>query len=677
MNEAYFFFYQSAMGLSLVVSLFVIALTWRHRRTNGAKPMIALAAATFVWTLGYLFEANSDTLERQILFTSIAYLGSMSVPVALFVFAVNYTSGGQLLVGWKIVPFCIIPLVAVTLVWTNDWHHLMWFNEHLTRSGPFVVTAKSYGTFFWIAVGYGYILAIAAAIILLRRLFVGVPLYKGQAISLIVAVSLPLIWNFIYIFGLDRGLMPHKDLTPVMFAISGAAIVLGLMRFQLFRTVPFARKFLIHQLGDGILVFDKENRLVEANPAALKILGMDRNIIGKGIDQLRLSSPMLGLSSTESGSVELQLTVSGEDRIYELETTAMRDNRDRLVGWVNILHDITKRKQAEEALQQYKRAIECSTDMITAVDRDCRYIFANRAFLEYHRMNQNDVVGHTVEEVVGKETFESTVKEHVVRCLNGENVHYEMRYEFPEMGTRYLEVLYYPLDMKGPKATGAVAMIRDITERKQAEQQIRHALEEKETLLREIHHRVKNNLQIVSSLLRRQGRQVQDDTLKQTLKESENRVLSMSLIHEKLYHSEDLANINFQEFIRTISRSLVRSFGTANVTLKPDIEDIQLPVDTAIPCGMIVNELVSNALKYAFPEGQEGEVEIALHRIGDSEVELMVRDNGVGMPEDIDIRNTDTLGMDLVVMLAEKQLDGKLELDKSEGTEFRIRFPVP
>ncbi|MFP4642110.1 MAG: PAS domain S-box protein [Dehalococcoidia bacterium] len=235
----------------------------------------------------------------------------------------------------------------------------------------------------------------------------------------------------------------------------------------------------------------------------------------------------------------------------------------------------------------------------------------------------------------------------------------------------------YLIEIAKQRLQTSARLIGEMVERKRAEEQIQKDLTEKETLLREIHHRVKNNLQIVSSLLRRQGRQVQDETLKQMLKESENRVLSMSLIHEKLYHSENLAAIDFREFIRSVSHSLVRSYGTANVTLKPDIEDIQLPVDTAIPCGMIVNELISNALKHAFPEGQAGQVEIELHRTGDSDVELVVRDNGVGMPEDMDIRKTQTLGMDLVVMLSEKQLGGKLDLDRTQGTEFRIRFPSP
>jgi PAS domain S-box-containing protein len=348
-NEAYYYFYQSMMILSLLASLFVMVLTFQHRKANGAKAMIALAAATFVWTLGFLLEANSSTLEQQLFFNNVGYIGSMSVPVAWFIFALHYTRDNLVVTGWRILPLCIVPLVIVALVWSNDLHHLMWFNEHLSTSGSFTITVKNYGPFFWIGLVYNYALIVTGAVILIRRLFVGAPLYTRQAVSLIVAVSLPLIWNFIYVFDLTP--LPRKDLTPVMFAISGIAITLGLMRFQLFRIVPFARRFLVQQLRDGILIFDTSNRLLEANPAALKITGLEKNKIGKEIEYLQSLSPVLKrLSSIESGSVELPLTISGEEHIYELETMPMHDNHNQLVGWMVILHEITERKKMQEQL---------------------------------------------------------------------------------------------------------------------------------------------------------------------------------------------------------------------------------------------------------------------------------------------------------------------------------------
>lgn len=349
MNEPYFIFYQSAMILSLLASSFVMVLTWRRRYAPAAPAMIALAAATFVWTLAFLFEANSDTLEQQLFFNNIGYIGSMSVPVAWFVFALNYTSDNPMVTRWRIIPFCVIPLVTIVLVWSNSWHHLMWSNEHLVASGPFTVTAKTYGRFFWIAFAYNYILLLTGAIVLIRRLFVGTPLYARQAISLITALSLPIIWNCIYVFNLVP--LPRKDLTPVMFAISGITITLGLMRFQLFTAVPVARNFLIQQMNEGILVFDMNNRLLDANPAVLRILGADKSLIGKKIECLfSLATELERLSSTGFGSSELPLIVSGEEHFYELETKPMRNSRDRQVGWLAILHDVTERKKMQEQL---------------------------------------------------------------------------------------------------------------------------------------------------------------------------------------------------------------------------------------------------------------------------------------------------------------------------------------
>jgi PAS domain S-box-containing protein len=219
-------------------------------------------------------------------------------------------------------------------------------------------------------------------------------------------------------------------------------------------------------------------------------------------------------------------------------------------------------------------------------------------------------------------------------------------------------------------------IFRDITERKRAEDKIKASLKEKEVLLKEIHHRVKNNLQVVSSLLSLQSGYVKDRQALEMFKESQNRVRSMALIHEKLYESKDLARIDIAGYIQDLTTSLFRSYGTsaAAIKLNIDVKDIFLNITTSIPCGLIINELVSNSLKHAFPDAREGEIKIAMQRINDNKIKLIVGDNGIGFPKDIDFRNTESLGMQVVITLAE-QLDGTIELDKSSGTTFRIRFP--
>ncbi|MFQ5963822.1 MAG: ammonium transporter [Candidatus Scalinduaceae bacterium] len=205
------------------------------------------------------------------------------------------------------------------------------------------------------------------------------------------------------------------------------------------------------------------------------------------------------------------------------------------------------------------------------------------------------------------------------------------------------------------------------------------SLEEKEVLLREIHHRVKNNMQVISSLLKLQSRNVKDEHQIEMLKESQNRIKAMALIHEKLYRSKDLAKIDFNDYIKNLVNDLFLSYkvSTGKVALKMNIETVSFGIDTAIPCGLIVNELVSNSLKYAFPKGKDGEIKISLRRIEDSKTEmfeLIVSDNGDGIPEDLDIRKTESLGLRLITNLAENQLQGKVEINRNEGTEFQIKF---
>ncbi|MHB8104595.1 MAG: histidine kinase N-terminal 7TM domain-containing protein [Dehalococcoidales bacterium] len=280
------------MILSLIMTLFVVILTWKRRNINGAPAMISLATATFIWTLGFFLESHSSTLESQLLFNNIGYLGSMAVPVAWFVFCFNYTNNKRIIDGWRAVYFCIFPIIVTVLIWTNGSHHLLWSNEHLGTSGQFTVTLKTYGSLFWVALAYNYALILIGGLVLLHRLFSRVSLFTGQIISLLVAVCLPWIWNIIYVFNLAP--IPRKDLTPVAFAVSGLAIAIGLVRYQLFTTVPYARKFIIQQMNEGVLVFNANNVLVDVNPKGFNILRLPQNIIGKKLDNLTTLSPMDG-----------------------------------------------------------------------------------------------------------------------------------------------------------------------------------------------------------------------------------------------------------------------------------------------------------------------------------------------------------------------------------------------
>ena len=214
----------------------------------------------------------------------------------------------------------------------------------------------------------------------------------------------------------------------------------------------------------------------------------------------------------------------------------------------------------------------------------------------------------------------------------------------------------------------------DITARKQAQDKLTASLKGKEILLKEIHHRVKNNLQVIASLLSLQSHHIKDKESLEIFKESQNRVRSMALIHEKLYTSEDFSHIDIASYIQDLTASLFSTYTVSNaIKVTIAITDIFLTITTAIPCGLIINELVTNALKHAFPQERDGTITVSMTPSTKESLILTVSDTGIGFPEGIDFRNTTTLGMQLVISLVE-QLDGTITLDRSAGTTFTITF---
>jgi two-component sensor histidine kinase len=236
---------------------------------------------------------------------------------------------------------------------------------------------------------------------------------------------------------------------------------------------------------------------------------------------------------------------------------------------------------------------------------------------------------------------------------------------------------------------GIVGISLDITKRKKAEEAL---LKTENIRKKEIHHRIKNNLQVISSLLSLQAENFKDEKVKEAFQDSQNRVISMSLIHEELYKTGtgNVETFDFKAYVQKLANELIQSYvvGNEDIHLKLDMESISLGMDTGIPLGIIINELVSNSLKHAFPGGRGGEVQIKLHRTDSSQSKgcsrhpescetpeflITVSDNGIGFPDAIDFRSTSSLGLQLVNILVE-QIEGSIELKSEKGTEFRLKF---
>jgi two-component system, sensor histidine kinase PdtaS len=218
-------------------------------------------------------------------------------------------------------------------------------------------------------------------------------------------------------------------------------------------------------------------------------------------------------------------------------------------------------------------------------------------------------------------------------------------------------------------------ILRDVTARKLAERHIQSALREQTALLKEVHHRVKNNLQVVTSLLGLQSMVIPDPTTRRMFQESQNRIHSMALLHEQLYQSQDISQINCSEYLKGLAGHLFRSYGvsTSRIALAIQAEELHLSMDIAVPLGLVVNELVSNCLKYAFPGGRKGKIKIDLSKCRERPCCLSVADNGVGLAEDVTLWSSKSLGLRLVKMLAE-QMDAHVEVNGCRGTKVKLVF---
>ena len=328
----------------------------------------------------------------------------------------------------------------------------------------------------------------------------------------------------------------------------------------------------------------------------------------------------------------------------------------------------------EESEERYRKLVEHSPDAII-VHSHGEIMFVNEAGLKLIGLkSEEDIIGKNFLDFAHPDS--RPLLEERMRSLQqgaADLPFVEERFFRKDGSVMDIEVSSVRFSFYGKSAV--LTLARDITDRKKAEEQIRTSLKEKEVLLKEIHHRVKNNLQIVSSLLYLQSRKTNDQQVLSVLRESQTRVRSMALIHEKLYQCDDLANINLGDYIRSLTSYLFNSYGVAShmVKLAIHVDSAPLGLDRAIPCGLIINELVSNALKYAFPDGRRGEIVVDLARNGDGKLILTVKDDGVGLPKGMDITDTPSLGLQLVNTLV-KQLDGTLEVDSTNGTAFSMVF---
>lgn len=461
---------------------------------------------------------------------------------------------------------------------------------------------------------------------------------------------------------------------------------------------------ILDQITDPIFVHDIKGNFIYTNEAFCSHFNyIQEELIGKNIDNLNIINSNEFFKSKiqeifKNGESTFQCKLKDDFGTFvEITSKIIELNDKKLI--FSIFHDLTGHETIEKLIRDREEHLSLITnnmlDLIYQVDRLGRF--------QYISPSMKDLLGYEPEDIMGKQDLElidivhpddlgliiDAVQTCIVTLKPGRVQH---RFKHADGNYVWVETIGNPLINKIGEFSGAVYITRDITELKNVEKQLKSSISEKELLLREVHHRVKNNMQIISSILNLQSVHLKDKIALNTLKESRNRVKSMAIVHEELYQSDDLSKIDFAEYIKRLVAELFNSYGVSQqvITSKISTENIFLDIDTAIHCGLIVNELVSNSLKHAFPliekieatkslespkfndNIKKGEINVEFY-LNDAHYTLLIEDNGIGFPENIDPQNTKTLGLKLVNTLV-NQVGGEIKINTDKGSSFKIIF---
>lgn len=432
------------------------------------------------------------------------------------------------------------------------------------------------------------------------------------------------------------------------------------------------------QMGISLAPFNKERRQILRNFILTGVIIL-LPLIGVAILLSRfLSAPLTRLAheTKKMRAGQLDTEVSPE-YIYEVNEFATAFNKMAY----SLREHVGKLKESEKTLQDSEKRIRAivdnAADGIITIDEKGTIRSFNRAAEAIFGYKASEVTGSNIKVLMPPDMRESHDNFIGNYLKTGEKkvigVNREVYGQHKDGVLRPLSLTVSEIRLDDQYLFTGI--VRDITERRKMEEKINTSLEEKDLLLREIHHRVKNNMQIILSLLSGQAREHRYEECIEVFKDSTGRIRSMALIHDQLYRSDDLSKIDIGAYVRSLTKMLFKSYliNPALVSLELDIADISFGIDTSVPFGLLLNELVTNSLKHAFRGNRGGRVSVKLHNLDDESLELSVSDDGLGIPEEIELETARTMGLNLIQTLT-KQLNGKLELDRENGTAFTIRF---
>ncbi|TSA28311.1 PAS domain S-box protein [bacterium] len=440
----------------------------------------------------------------------------------------------------------------------------------------------------------------------------------------------------------------------------------------------------LRNLHDSVIITDLSGNITYINDAVLNTLHYTRDqLIGQNVKFLgedktdALEQKDIIENTLKNGQwhgLAVNYTSEGEKVFFNFHTLVMYDNNKKPIALVGISHDITSEKIKEEKLKKneaFSNALfEYNPVETIVVDKKGKILRYNNSIQENRSRlpKKGDVM---YKDYAAKHNIE--MYNTLMSCIknNERKVLPDTVYRKGEKSEKHLHITIAPFP------EGAIITSRDITRQVRTEELLKKEIEQKELLIKEINHRVKNNFALVSSLLAIQQQNIEDKKVRDIFEEAQNRIQSIALVHQQLYSSENLANIDFSTYITSLARRLMNGFNhkKGKIAIAIDIKDVALDISKAIPCGLIINELITNAFKHGLKDRENGKITVRMQYLNNDKVEFIIANDGIPFPNNVDFRDTQTLGLQLVTGLVE-QIGGTIELDNSKGMKFIITFNI-
>jgi PAS domain S-box-containing protein len=684
---------------------------------------VVIILAGTEWLLGYIFELGSTDLTAKIFWNNVQYFGIVTVPIGWLIFALQYTGRENWLTRRTIILLCIEPIVTLLLVFTNRFHGLIWDPVVPDTDTPYLI--RSHGVWYWIHTAYSYSLLLFTALVLIQMLIRSRRLYRRQASILLFAATLPVLANILMQSGLNP--FPLLDLTPLAFVASNLTLTFGLYHLRLGDIVPVAREVVVESMGDGVIVLDELNRIVDLNPVAQRIFGcIATNVLGKAVEEIWPNCPHLNAGFyKKDGKSEETVQIDGNgQRTYDVRISPIIDWRNRLTSQIIVLRDVTDRKLADQALrdseERLRQFVDGSPNPIFSLDRGGRIQAWNHACEEVFQYSSEEITGQRYGELLWNPGDAATVKALLAQVWQGNSLsNQELSYRCKD-GTQRLTVSrLYPLRDQEGNVSGCVLANTDVTERRKAEkaleahsEQLEKMVEERTRELKEAQERlirqerlavlgqltggighelrnplgsIRNIAYFLNTILEEPTEDIKDalDILDQEVAKSDRIIRGLlDFAHAKIpIHQDVVVNDILKEVLASLDIP-------ENITVKKEL-DKRLP---AVPgdrnqLSQVFGNILFNGIQ-AMPEGGQLTIKTSVSKRSEPGwVSVSITDTGMGVSEENrkkifePLFTTKPQGIGLGLALTQMLVEGhggtiELESEVGKGSTFTVKLPV-